>query len=194
MQLKDIKGYVEYNSSYISGELSNKFQAFIRNYDSLGLKIEGLKIDNSFDGKEFEENDILLDVTNDLKNEEFPQVWVMIDDNELHPVFKSINTDINMIDLDKALQDYGLDIIMLVTETSEIVKTVKFNICGEELEFRGTLKEIQKTVIDYFDYDSVKEKIFKELQDCFYSNKEMVGSFVVEIPKHLEHIVLKISA
>lgn len=194
MQLKDIKGIVEYNSSYILGELGRKFQDFIRNYDSLGLKVDGYKVDlGNRENTEIEEDGVLLEAMNESRIEDVPSTWVLVDDNELHPVFKSVITDVDAVALDRALQQHSLDIVQLKTELSEIVKNVSFNVGGENLQFSGTLTEIQKAVIDYFQYDSVKQEIFKQLIDCFYSDKEVISSFFVTIPKHFEAIVLKIN-
>lgn len=195
MQLKDIKGIIEYNSSYMSGELGKKFQDFIRNYDSLGLKIDGFRVDlGNQENTEIEEDGVLLEAMNESRIEEIPSVWVLVDDNNLHPVFRPIISDVDTLDLDKAIQQHSLDIILLKTEVSEIVKEVQFVIGDEHLKFTGTLREIQKAVIDYFQYNSVKEEIFKQLLEVFYLDKAMVSSFYVKIPEHIEHIVLKINS
>ena len=160
----------------------------------MGLKVDGYKVDlGNRENTEIEEDGVLLEAMNESRIEDVPSTWVLIDDNELHPVFKPVITDVDAVALDRALQQHSLDIVQLKTELSEIVKNVSFNVSGENLQFSGTLTEIQKAVIDYFQYDSVKQEIFKQLIDCFYSNKEVISSFLVTIPKHSEHIILKIS-
>ena len=63
VDLQKIKQIYEVNSTYVFGELKAKFLAFMDNYDSLGLSIDGVTIDLGAQGSEEEDEYLVLDST-----------------------------------------------------------------------------------------------------------------------------------
>jgi len=191
IQLKHVKEIVEVNSTYISGELKRKFIEFIETYDSMGLKIEDIVIDLGNKEFETEREDDIIEAETEEEIKDVPSVWVLIDDEDV-PRFKPITTDVYEIDFNKAIKGYGIDIILLKTEFTEKIKKIKIKIGDELLEKIGTLREIQQFVLDTFEYAESKQQILDNIKESFFE-VETVHSFMLEIPKHYEHIIMGIT-
>lgn len=194
IQLKNVKEIVEVNSTYVKGELHRKFVRFTETMDNMGLKVEDVILDLGRDseGEEEEIGGILLGVPTEDMMLDVPAVWVLVDDNNELPLFKPIKSDSELIDFDRAVKEYGLDIIVLKTGFTETLRTVRIVFEGETLEKTGTLRVVQQWIIDTFTFPECRYQIFAKLNESFFE-KESKHSFLLTIPETKKYISIGIS-
>jgi hypothetical protein len=193
MKFKDVTKIVEYNSTFSFGELRDKFVRFLNTYDSMGLNINGLAIDLGEQNAADEDDDFtsVSEASVQDENLDIPTIWVLKEDG-LMPVFIPIFTDGTNVDFDRAVLEHGMDIIELKTPFTELVREVKFNVGGIRFGMKGTYRDLQKFVIETFEFQESRMQILLRAKSMFWDLKGK-ESFLVDIPAHKNHVVMDIS-
>jgi hypothetical protein len=195
IRFTDLTKIEEIKSTYEFGALADKFKKFVEYCDNLGLSVEDVKLDLVMGGSDTEEeeeffDDVALDSGDESSVQEVPSVWVLVEDKTI-PVFKPVKDDAFMVDVDRALDEYGMDIVVLKSVESEKIRTLKINYSGVRLECEGTKRSMRAFIINSFEYPECRGQLLAKLEDLI-QDEEAVDSFMLEIPSHKEHIIMGI--
>ena len=193
IKIQNVQGASEVNSTFVKDHLFVLFKRFVESSDRLGISKDGVKIDLQKREAEIEESEDTISAQLDEveKDNSIPSVWALEDDDPDFPVFRPFTTDETGTDYQKALISPGLDIIVLRTEFTEQIRTLKIRIYGQILEKQGTLRELQQYIINEFEYPQNRKELLAKLKE-FESDKAAIDSFMIEVPAHKEHVILGI--
>jgi len=195
IQLERVSEYIEWNSTYVNGELKNQFLEFVEFYSSLGIEVDGFKLstDRNIELEDGEVEDISF--PNDLDEPiKIPRIWVLTSESDERgkPLFKPIVSDGYNSDFQKAVIEYGMDIIQLKYPLLDRMISIKVRVEDREFIITGDFTKLQTRVIELFDFPEIRLKIIQEVLDIML-NATKISSFLVTVPEHKNHVVLRIT-